>query len=158
MASETSEATSGVIIEPAGLRVWVEERMVLLELTDGRIIGFPAGRFSRLRDATPEQLKKVSLELDGFALRWEELDEDITVPGIVAGKFQLPPECPPSFLLRKAFCRLSLRESSVNSSLLSRSERRRFLQRRSFRNRNYIMLSSIKTRKRVARVGSAIHG
>jgi len=25
-------------------------------------------------------------------LRWEELDEDITVPGIVAGWFQLPPK------------------------------------------------------------------
>jgi hypothetical protein len=24
------------------------------------------------------------------ALRWESLDEDITVPGIVAGNFQLP--------------------------------------------------------------------
>ena len=26
-----------------------------------------------------------------LALRWEELDEDITVPAIVAGRFQLPP-------------------------------------------------------------------
>ena len=33
-------------------------------------------------------------ELDGYALRWEELDENITVPGVVAGRFQLPPECP----------------------------------------------------------------
>jgi hypothetical protein len=88
------EATSGVVVEPAAMRVWVEGRMVFIELTDGRIIGFPAGRFTRLRDAKAEQLQKVSLELDGFALRWKELDEDITVPGIVAGRFQLPPECP----------------------------------------------------------------
>ena len=26
----------------------------------------------------------------GFALRWETLDEDITVPGVVAGNFELP--------------------------------------------------------------------
>ena len=77
--------------EPAALRAWAEGRMIYLELTDGRIIGFPAGRFKRLRGATDEQLKQVRVEVDGFALRWEELDEDITVPGVVAGKFQLPP-------------------------------------------------------------------
>ena len=38
------------------------------------------------------QLQEVTLRLDGYALRWEELDEDITVPGIVAGNFQLPLE------------------------------------------------------------------
>ena len=72
------------------MRVWVDQRTIFLELTDGRIIGFPADRFKLLRGATAEQLQKVTLELDGFALRWEELDEDITVPGVVAGRFQLP--------------------------------------------------------------------
>jgi hypothetical protein len=33
---------------------------------------------------------EVKIRLDGFALRWESLDEDITVPGVVAGNFQLP--------------------------------------------------------------------
>ena len=65
---------------------------MFLELTDGRIFGFPADRFKHLRDATAEQLRKVTLELNGYALRWEEVDEDITVPGIVAGRFQLRPE------------------------------------------------------------------
>jgi len=66
--------------------------MVFLELSDGRIVGFPAGRFKRLKDASDDMLRKVSVELDGYALRWEDLDEDITVPGVVAGRFQLPPE------------------------------------------------------------------
>jgi hypothetical protein len=83
---------SVVIAEPAALRAWVEGRVVFLELSDGRIVGFPAARFQRLRDAADEQLRKVTVELDGYALRWEELDEDITVPGVVAGRFQLPPE------------------------------------------------------------------
>ena len=39
---------------------------------------------------TEKQLKEVTLLLDGFALRWESLDKGITVPGIVAGNFQLP--------------------------------------------------------------------
>jgi hypothetical protein len=88
----TTIADSVVATEPAALRAWVENSMVFLELTDGRIVGFPANRFRRLRDASPEQLAKVTLELNGYAMRWEELDEDITVQGIVAGRFQLPPE------------------------------------------------------------------
>ena len=78
--------------EPTAMRVWVDGRMVFLELTDGRIIGFPANRFTRLRNASMEQLQEVTLELNGYALRWENLDEDITVPGVVAGRFQLPPD------------------------------------------------------------------
>ncbi|MDD1649768.1 MAG: DUF2442 domain-containing protein [Methylococcaceae bacterium] len=78
------------IAEPVAIKVWVEKRTVFLELTDGRIIGFPADRFRLLAKATDEQLQEVSLRLDGYALRWENLDEDITVPGIVAGNFQLP--------------------------------------------------------------------
>ena len=83
-------SASNLVTEPAAIRVWVEQRMVFIELTDGRWIAFPAHRFKRLRDATLEQLEKVHIELKGYALRWEELDEDITVPGIVAGRFQLP--------------------------------------------------------------------
>ena len=71
-------------------RAWVDRRTVFVELTDGRQLGFPADRFERLANATNEQLQKVTLSLNGAALRWEELDEDITVKGVVAGRFQLP--------------------------------------------------------------------
>ena len=64
--------------------------MIFLELTDGRIVGFPADRFKLLRAASDDELKEVSLELNGYALRWENLDEDITVNGVVSGRFQLP--------------------------------------------------------------------
>ncbi|CAN2040476.1 DUF2442 domain-containing protein [Candidatus Magnetomoraceae bacterium gMMP-15] len=77
-------------VEPTAIRVWVEDRTIFIELTDGRIIGFPANRFRILKSATNEQLKEASLRLNGYALRWENLDEDITVPGVVAGNFQLP--------------------------------------------------------------------
>jgi hypothetical protein len=84
-------ADSSVSAEPAVLRAWTEKRMIYVELTDGRIVGFPAARFKRLKAVTDEQLKKMTLEFDGYALRLEEIDEAITVPGIVAGRFQLPP-------------------------------------------------------------------
>ena len=77
--------------EPAAIRAWAEERMIYLELSDGRIIGFPGDRFRILKQATNEQLSAVQVELNGYALLWEELDEDITIPGIMAGRFQLPP-------------------------------------------------------------------
>ena len=82
--------TSALEIDPRALRVWVEQRMVFVELTDGRCIGFPATRFRLLASASDEQLAQVMLRLDGAALRWEEIDEDISVRGIVEGRFQLP--------------------------------------------------------------------
>jgi len=78
-----------LVIEPAAIRAWTKERMIFIELTDSRIIGFPADRFKRLKEADDDQLKKVKVRLNGFALRWEEIDEDITVPGILAGNFEL---------------------------------------------------------------------
>ena len=59
-------------------------------MTDGRQIGFPVSRFKLLRDASDDALAAVQLRLDGAALRWDALDEDITVRGIVEGRFQLP--------------------------------------------------------------------
>jgi hypothetical protein len=78
------------VAEPIAVRVWAEKRIIYLELVDGRIFGFPADRFRILSTASDEELREVRLELNGHALRWEKLDEDITVPGIVAGHFQLP--------------------------------------------------------------------
>jgi len=77
-------------VEPAALRAWADGRTIYVELHDGRIVGFPADRFRLLAAATEQQLARVQVEVNGYALRWEELDEDITVSGIVAGHFQLP--------------------------------------------------------------------
>jgi Protein of unknown function (DUF2442) len=79
-------------VEPSGMRAWAEGRVIYVELHDGRILGFPADRFRRLSQASDDQLTRVQVELNGYALRWEELDEDLTVPGILAGHFELPPK------------------------------------------------------------------
>ncbi|MBS0617927.1 MAG: DUF2442 domain-containing protein [Spirochaetes bacterium] len=70
--------------------VRAEGRTIVLDLYDGRQIRFPADRFRLLKEASIEELKQVKLELDGRALRWDNLDEDLTVAGILAGRFQLP--------------------------------------------------------------------
>jgi hypothetical protein len=76
--------------EAIAIKAWAEKRIIYIELTDGRIFGFPADRFRILSQASENQLKAVQIEVGGYALRWEELDEDLTVSGVVAGQFQLP--------------------------------------------------------------------
>lgn len=82
--------TTEVELEPCAISAWTEGRMVFVALTDGRVVGFPADRYRILSQASEEQLKDVQVELNGFALRWDALDEDLTVAGVVAGRFQLP--------------------------------------------------------------------
>lgn len=82
--------TSANELDPRAVRVWTDRRMIFVELTDGRQVGFPADRFRLLRGATTEALRAVTLRRDGAALRWEAIDEDITVRGVVEGRFQLP--------------------------------------------------------------------
>jgi len=76
-------------LDHRAIRAWTVGRMVFVELTDGRHIGFPADRFRRLRKASDEQFAAVTLRVSGAALRWKDIDEDITVRGIVGGRFQL---------------------------------------------------------------------
>ena len=89
MSSTTSDKLTHEI--PA-TKVWTEKRMIFLELVDGRIIGFPADRFKILKNANEEELKEVKIRLNGNSLRWDNLDEDLTVEGIIEGRFQLPLE------------------------------------------------------------------
>ncbi|MDZ7721995.1 MAG: DUF2442 domain-containing protein [candidate division KSB1 bacterium] len=84
-----STKVKNISVEPSAIKAWADERMIYVKLTDGRIIGFPADRFRILKNASDKELKEVEIRLNGYALRWEKLDEDITVPGIVSGKFQL---------------------------------------------------------------------
>ncbi|TCJ11943.1 DUF2442 domain-containing protein [Parasulfuritortus cantonensis] len=82
--------TAALDLDPRAIRAWISNRMIFVELTDGRQIGFPAARFRLLAQATDAELAQVELCLNGAALRWEDLDEDITVRGVVEGRFQLP--------------------------------------------------------------------
>lgn len=72
---------------PRAIRAWIDGRKVRVELEDGREIAFPADRFRRLRDATDEQLCEMRIEARGRALRWETLDEDLTIDGVLAARW-----------------------------------------------------------------------
>jgi hypothetical protein len=55
-----------------------------VELSDARTIGIPFAWFPRLLYATPEQRERV--EIGRMGLHWEELDEDISIAGLLAGR------------------------------------------------------------------------
>ncbi len=54
-----------------------------VELDDGRVLGVPLAWFPRLLAATAEQREVVELSRAG--LHWPDLDEDISVAGLLAG-------------------------------------------------------------------------
>ena len=72
---------------PQAVRCWVEDRRIYVDLADERTISFPASEFPRLTVATSEMLQQVTLRVQGRALRWEALDEDIWIGDILAGRF-----------------------------------------------------------------------
>jgi hypothetical protein len=53
-----------------------------VELSDGRTLRVSFAWFLRLLFATPEQRQRV--EIEGLGLHWEELNEDISVSGLLA--------------------------------------------------------------------------
>lgn len=56
-----------------------------VELTDGRQLGVPLVYFPRLAKASPAQRKNYLISGGGRGLHWDDLDEDISVPGLLAG-------------------------------------------------------------------------
>ncbi|RJG46938.1 DUF2442 domain-containing protein [Mesorhizobium sp. DCY119] len=55
-----------------------------VDLSDGRTLSVPLAWFPRLLRASPSQREEVTISSRG--LHWEELDEDISVEGLLAGK------------------------------------------------------------------------
>ncbi len=57
-----------------------------VDLSDGRTIGVPLAWFPRLLHATPEQRQRYRISVTGNGLHWDDIDEDISVAGLLAGK------------------------------------------------------------------------
>ncbi len=56
-----------------------------VQLTDGRTVSVPLLWFPRLQAAQPEQRLRVEIGGGGRGLHWDELDEDLSVAGLLAG-------------------------------------------------------------------------
>ena len=60
---------------------------IVLELSNGATYAFPAALGQGLETATPAQLAEVELNGAGFGLHWESLDVDLSIAGLLAGRF-----------------------------------------------------------------------
>jgi hypothetical protein len=59
--------------------------LVEIALANGCFFSFPAAQAEGLGTASADALERVEILGNGYALRWEELDADLTVPGLLAG-------------------------------------------------------------------------
>ncbi|WP_420130630.1 DUF2442 domain-containing protein [Longimicrobium sp.] len=60
---------------------------VRIDLTNGCAFEFPAGLAQGLEHAAPDDLALVEVYPGGEGLRWDRLDVDLSVPGLLAGVF-----------------------------------------------------------------------
>jgi hypothetical protein len=53
--------------------------------TDGRVLSVPLSWFPLLDNATPEQRAKCEIGGGGVSLHWPDIDEDLSIAGLMAG-------------------------------------------------------------------------
>jgi hypothetical protein len=75
----TISATSPV----RAIDVKVEGAHLEVALSDGRTVRVPIAWFPRLAAGSPEQRQRWRLIGRGVGIRWEELDEDLSVEGLL---------------------------------------------------------------------------
>ena len=65
--------------------VQFDDEMMHVALTDGRIVSVPTIWFPLLYEATPQQREHYEIDGGGVSLHWPEIDEDISVVGLLDG-------------------------------------------------------------------------
>lgn len=74
------------IREAFAQNVTVDEDSLTVDLTDGRTIVAPLMWYPRLWHGMPEERSNMEIIGDGTLIHWPELDEDLSVSGILAGR------------------------------------------------------------------------
>jgi len=69
----------------AAEQVTVTLDALTVDLSDGRSITVPLAWYPRLMNATASELQNWRLIGKGYGIHWEELDEDISVEGLLLG-------------------------------------------------------------------------
>src|SRR5437870_1887635 len=73
------------LTEPRIESVTVTEKAIIAHLVDGREVSVPLKWSRRLTDATPEQRAHWEIIGDGQGVRWPDVDEDISLEGMLRG-------------------------------------------------------------------------
>ena len=71
--------------EPRAAAVEATNQLIIGHLVDGRTICVPLSWSLRLSDATPEQRARYEIFGNGTGVRWPDVDEDISVRGMLEG-------------------------------------------------------------------------
>lgn len=65
--------------------VSVTDELITFHLVDGRVISVPLAWSWRLSEATAAQLNRCEIIGDGHGAHWPDVDEDISVEGMLHG-------------------------------------------------------------------------
>ena len=87
--SSWNDGMSSLVVEVQEARarhVEVDAETITVELIDGRIISVPLVWYPRLWYGTPEERARFEIIGDGTIIHWPDLDEDLSVSGILAGR------------------------------------------------------------------------
>jgi len=76
-------STSVVDLAPRAQKIEFVADGLVVHLKDGRTLTVPLEWFPRLRDASESQRSHFEIYGDGYAIHWPDLDEDISVPGLL---------------------------------------------------------------------------
>ncbi|HQZ70809.1 MAG: DUF2442 domain-containing protein [Anaerolineae bacterium] len=74
-----------VTTEPRITSIEVDANQITAQLSDGRMISVPLVWSWRLSEATPEQRRHFEIMGSGQGVHWPEIDEDISVRGMLYG-------------------------------------------------------------------------
>jgi hypothetical protein len=72
-------------IEPKIKKVQIDEDNLSVELMDGRVVSVPLVWSWRLSEANSEQRHHYEIIGDGEVIHWPEIDEDISIEGMLYG-------------------------------------------------------------------------
>jgi len=72
--------------DPIAVAVTFSANAFRVTLDDGRELSVPLAWFPRLLHGTPEQRRNWELIGRGEGLHWKDLDEDISIAGLLAGR------------------------------------------------------------------------
>ena len=87
-------STAVEITEPRVTNIEIDDNEITAFLADGRKISVPLVWSWRLSDATPKQRQNYEIIGDGQGVHWPDVDEDISIEGMLFGAPAHPP--PPS--------------------------------------------------------------
>ena len=73
-------------IQARAVKAWAENGYICIQLDDQREIRFPVSNNRRLKDASPQQLNNIEIICGGTGLRWPDLDENLSVIGVIEGR------------------------------------------------------------------------